>query len=114
MASQSSTFEILLRTIADVTGFTQVKTAAQSTVSQVEAINQRLSSAFNTVNRSLQLLGVGIAVHQLEEYGRKAAEVRDQQAAWTYQLLRGKYGSAELVEQLAKFNEELERTTGTT
>lgn len=99
--------KITLQTIADVTGVTTMGQSLQRLNSEIQSIGSQINSA-------LGVLGFGFAIHQLDEYGKKALEVREQQAAFVLQVLRSRDGSQELVGELNRLNEELEKNTGTT
>lgn len=101
-ASTDTTFTIFLKTIADATGLTDLKNSVSG-----------LQSSFATLKTTLEAVGLGLTLQQLDAYGKKALEVREQQAAFVLQVLRSKDGSAELVTELNNLNRELADTTGT-
>lgn len=106
MAENSAQFTLIFKTIADATGITALG-------QNIESLKGKLEGVGHTINSAFQLLGIGLALRQLNEYGNKALEVNQQQAAFALQVKRSAEGSDELVERLKALNEELERTTGT-
>ena len=101
-----TTFTLTFKTIADATGLTQI-------ASGIQAVKTQVQSAASTINSGLQFVGLSLGVRELNDLGAKALEVKENIAAWTLQMLRGKDGSQQLVQELNVFNEELEKTTGT-
>jgi len=102
-----TTFTLTFKTIADATGLTAIKSGIQS----VQETAQRTAA---TLNSALSLVGLGLGIQQLNQLGQKALDVREQMAAWTLQILRGRDGSQQLVQELTELNEKLEQNTGTT
>jgi len=111
--ANETTFTLTFKTIAQLTGLDQLMNGVQNGVRQIEGINAKLQSLASTANTILTAAGSYLAISKLEEYAHKAQDASEQQAAWTNQILRGKDGSRELVDELNKYNAELAETTAT-
>jgi hypothetical protein len=112
MANETS-FTLTFKTIAQLTGLDQLMNGVQNGVRKIEGINAQLKSIATNANTILASAGSYLALSKLEQYAHIASEAREQQAAFTVQVLRSRNGSAELLEELNKLNVELAETTGT-
>src|SRR4029077_1685836 len=106
MAAADTTFTIFLKTIADAAGITQIKDS-------VGELETRLQTFAATARSALESVGVGLSLSALNSAGDAALKNREAFAAWEVQILSSKEGSAQLIDELGKFNKELEATTGT-
>src|ERR1043166_8733908 len=105
MADQKSQFEILLKTVADATGITQIKT-------EIGTLNGQLSSLASSAKAAFGALGIGFGIQQLNQMANAALKTREELAAWTVQVLTSKDGSEQLVNELGLFNRQLSESTG--
>ena len=100
-----ATFDLIFRTKAQLDGLNQLSNSLNQKLNQLQQFGQR-------VNTVLGAVGLGLGLRELNEYGKKALEARQQQAAFTQQILRGVDGSHQLVRELERLNTELDRQTG--
>lgn len=113
MADSTQTFKILLQVVSQLGGLQQLTAGVQNTIREFQGINAQMASLAGKANAILGAVGLGLGIRELEEYGRKALEVGEQQAAFNRVIRSGKEGSQEFVKTLGEFNESLEKTTGT-
>lgn len=112
MAAET-TFTLNFKTIAELTGLDRLIGGVQQGVKKIEVINTQLQTMAFRANTALTAIGLGLSVSKLTEYSNKALEAGRQQQDFTRAVLASKDGSMELVEELIRFNEQLEDTTGT-
>lgn len=113
MAGEQS-FTLTFKTVAQLTGLDQLLNGVQNGVRKIEGINTQLQTMAAKANAALSIFGAGLSIAKAFELGDKALEANKQLAAFKDQVMGSKEGSEALVEELTQFNEQLERTTGTT